>query len=78
MAQLNSSQLYSWPTLVSPHSTFSIAIYTFKYYAITYFADSLLGQVCELAVKGELLMKSLTPDDEDLLSAALSLIATLW
>ncbi|KAJ9054792.1 hypothetical protein DSO57_1010664 [Entomophthora muscae] len=38
--QLNSSQTESWPPLVSPHSTLSIAMYTFMYYILTYFAGS--------------------------------------
>ncbi|KAJ9067974.1 hypothetical protein DSO57_1033503 [Entomophthora muscae] len=36
--QLNSSKQYSWPTLVLPHSTQSVAIYTCVYYILTYFA----------------------------------------
>ncbi|KAJ9088268.1 hypothetical protein DSO57_1024850 [Entomophthora muscae] len=35
--QLNSSQTESWPPLVSPHSTLSIAMYTSMYYILTYF-----------------------------------------
>ncbi|KAJ9054598.1 hypothetical protein DSO57_1012664 [Entomophthora muscae] len=38
--QLNSSQTGPWPPLVSPHSTLSIAMYTFMYYILTYFAGS--------------------------------------
>ncbi|KAJ9089912.1 hypothetical protein DSO57_1008310 [Entomophthora muscae] len=38
--QLNSSQTSSWPPLVSPHSTVSIAMYTSMYYILTYFAGS--------------------------------------
>ncbi|KAJ9074517.1 hypothetical protein DSO57_1005539 [Entomophthora muscae] len=33
-AQLNSSKWYSWPTLVLPHSTQSVAIYTCIYYKL--------------------------------------------
>ncbi|KAJ9087952.1 hypothetical protein DSO57_1027972 [Entomophthora muscae] len=39
-AQLNSSKQYSWPTLVLPHSTQSVAIYTCVYYVLTYFAGN--------------------------------------
>ncbi|KAJ9059134.1 hypothetical protein DSO57_1005637 [Entomophthora muscae] len=39
-AQLNSSEQYSWPTLVSPHSTQSVAIYTCVYYVLMYFAGN--------------------------------------
>ncbi|KAJ9089766.1 hypothetical protein DSO57_1009517 [Entomophthora muscae] len=39
-AQLNSSDQNSWPTLVLPHSTQSVAIYTFIFYVLTYFAGS--------------------------------------
>ncbi|KAJ9065302.1 hypothetical protein DSO57_1021072 [Entomophthora muscae] len=39
-AQLNSSEQYSWPTLVLPHSTQSVAIYTCIYYVLTYFAGN--------------------------------------
>ncbi|KAJ9070054.1 hypothetical protein DSO57_1012303 [Entomophthora muscae] len=39
-AQLNSSETYSWPTLVSPCSTQSVAIYTCIYYVLTYFAGN--------------------------------------
>ncbi|KAJ9066207.1 hypothetical protein DSO57_1011760 [Entomophthora muscae] len=39
-AQLNSSKQYSWPTLVSPCSTQSVAIYTCVYYVLTYFASN--------------------------------------
>ncbi|KAJ9069894.1 hypothetical protein DSO57_1014024 [Entomophthora muscae] len=35
-AQVNSSKWYSWLTLVLPHSTQSVAIYTCIYYVITY------------------------------------------
>ncbi|KAJ9080901.1 hypothetical protein DSO57_1019982 [Entomophthora muscae] len=38
--QLNSSNTGSWPPLVSPHSTLSIAMYTSLYYVLTYFAGS--------------------------------------
>ncbi|KAJ9066152.1 hypothetical protein DSO57_1012343 [Entomophthora muscae] len=38
--QLNSSQTKSWPPLVSPHSTLSIAMYMSMYYILTYFAGS--------------------------------------
>ncbi|KAJ9085705.1 hypothetical protein DSO57_1011407 [Entomophthora muscae] len=38
--QLNSSNTSSWPSLVSPHSTLSIAVYTSLYYVMTYFAGS--------------------------------------
>ncbi|KAJ9048989.1 hypothetical protein DSO57_1029161 [Entomophthora muscae] len=38
--QLNSSQTESWPPLVSPHSTLSIAMYMSMYYILTYFAGS--------------------------------------
>ncbi|KAJ9083427.1 hypothetical protein DSO57_1034821 [Entomophthora muscae] len=40
LVQLNSSKKYSWPTLVLPHSTQSIAIYTCIYYVLTYFAGN--------------------------------------
>ncbi|KAJ9070897.1 hypothetical protein DSO57_1002956 [Entomophthora muscae] len=38
--QLNSSKKYSWPTLVLPCSTQSVAIYTCVYYVLTYFAGN--------------------------------------
>ncbi|KAJ9084855.1 hypothetical protein DSO57_1019781 [Entomophthora muscae] len=38
--QLNSSQTESWPPLVSPNSTLSIAMYMSMYYILTYFAGS--------------------------------------
>ncbi|KAJ9086641.1 hypothetical protein DSO57_1001922 [Entomophthora muscae] len=39
-APLNSSEQYSWPTLVLPHSTQSVAIYTCVYYVLTYFTSN--------------------------------------
>ncbi|KAJ9051101.1 hypothetical protein DSO57_1007787 [Entomophthora muscae] len=39
-AQLNSSETYSWLTLVLPCSTQHIAIYTFVLYVLTYFASN--------------------------------------
>ncbi|KAJ9081055.1 hypothetical protein DSO57_1018525 [Entomophthora muscae] len=39
-AQLSSSEMYSWPTLVSPCSTQHIEIYTFVFYVLTYFAGN--------------------------------------
>ncbi|KAJ9089878.1 hypothetical protein DSO57_1008559 [Entomophthora muscae] len=39
-AQLNSSNQNSWPTLVLPHSTQSVAIYTFIYYVLMYFTGN--------------------------------------
>ncbi|KAJ9053867.1 hypothetical protein DSO57_1020308 [Entomophthora muscae] len=39
-AQLNSSEMYSWPTLVLPRSTQHVAIYTFVFYVLTYFAGN--------------------------------------
>ncbi|KAJ9065618.1 hypothetical protein DSO57_1017549 [Entomophthora muscae] len=39
-AQLNSSEMYSWPTLVSPCPTQHVAIYTFVFYVLTYFASN--------------------------------------
>ncbi|KAJ9049252.1 hypothetical protein DSO57_1026577 [Entomophthora muscae] len=39
-AQLNSSKMYSWPTLVLPCSTQHIAIYSFVFYMLTYFASN--------------------------------------
>ncbi|KAJ9084937.1 hypothetical protein DSO57_1018970 [Entomophthora muscae] len=38
--QLNSSETYSWPTLVLPHSTLHVAIYSFVFYVLTYFASN--------------------------------------
>ncbi|KAJ9079801.1 hypothetical protein DSO57_1031802 [Entomophthora muscae] len=38
--QLNSSHTGSWPPIVSPQSTLSIAAYTSMYYVLTYFAGS--------------------------------------
>ncbi|KAJ9065588.1 hypothetical protein DSO57_1017854 [Entomophthora muscae] len=40
LAQLNSSETYSWPTLVLPRSTQHIAIYTFVFYVLTYFVSN--------------------------------------
>ncbi|KAJ9068373.1 hypothetical protein DSO57_1029330 [Entomophthora muscae] len=45
-AQLNSSKKYSWPTLVLPHSTQSVAIHTCIYYVITYFAGNFGAITC--------------------------------
>ncbi|KAJ9055491.1 hypothetical protein DSO57_1003568 [Entomophthora muscae] len=39
-AQLNSSETYPWPTLVLPCSTQHVAIYTFVFYVLTYFAGN--------------------------------------
>ncbi|KAJ9088782.1 hypothetical protein DSO57_1019792 [Entomophthora muscae] len=39
-AQLNSSKRYSWPTLVLPHSTRSVTIYTCIYYVLMYFTGN--------------------------------------
>ncbi|KAJ9056610.1 hypothetical protein DSO57_1031215 [Entomophthora muscae] len=39
-SQLNSSKTYSWPTLVLPRSTQHIAIYSFVFYVLTYFASN--------------------------------------
>ncbi|KAJ9074228.1 hypothetical protein DSO57_1008752 [Entomophthora muscae] len=38
--QLNSSETYSWPTLVLPRSTQHIAIYSFVFYMLMYFASN--------------------------------------
>ncbi|KAJ9076843.1 hypothetical protein DSO57_1022442 [Entomophthora muscae] len=38
-AQLNSSETYSWPTLVLPRSTQHVAIYSFVFYVLMYFAS---------------------------------------
>ncbi|KAJ9075582.1 hypothetical protein DSO57_1034690 [Entomophthora muscae] len=40
LAQLYSSETYSWPTLVSPRSTQHVAIYSFVFYMLTYFASN--------------------------------------
>ncbi|KAJ9048474.1 hypothetical protein DSO57_1034795 [Entomophthora muscae] len=40
LAQLNSFEQYSWPTLVLPHSTQSVAIYICIYYVLTYFSGN--------------------------------------
>ncbi|KAJ9068983.1 hypothetical protein DSO57_1023191 [Entomophthora muscae] len=39
-AQLYSSETYSWPTLVLPRSTQHVAIYSFVFYVLTYFAGN--------------------------------------
>ncbi|KAJ9070540.1 hypothetical protein DSO57_1006879 [Entomophthora muscae] len=39
-AQLNSSETYSWPTMVLPRSTQHVAIYFFVFYVLTYFAGN--------------------------------------
>ncbi|KAJ9060556.1 hypothetical protein DSO57_1029455 [Entomophthora muscae] len=39
-AQLNSSETYSWLTLVSPRSTQHVAIHSFVFYVLTYFASN--------------------------------------
>ncbi|KAJ9075890.1 hypothetical protein DSO57_1031301 [Entomophthora muscae] len=39
-AQLNSSETYSWPMLVLPRSTQHVAICTFIFYVLTYFAGN--------------------------------------
>ncbi|KAJ9060630.1 hypothetical protein DSO57_1028764 [Entomophthora muscae] len=38
--QLNSSYTGSWPPIVSPHLTLSIAVYISMYYVLTYFSGS--------------------------------------
>ncbi|KAJ9054188.1 hypothetical protein DSO57_1017327 [Entomophthora muscae] len=40
-SQLNSSRVGSWPPLVLPHSTISVAAYTSIYYVLIYFEGSL-------------------------------------
>ncbi|KAJ9056259.1 hypothetical protein DSO57_1035059 [Entomophthora muscae] len=42
-AQLYSSKTYSWPTLVLSRSTQHIAIYSFVFYVLTYFASNFGG-----------------------------------
>ncbi|KAJ9049570.1 hypothetical protein DSO57_1023144 [Entomophthora muscae] len=39
-AQLNSSKTYSWPMLVLSRSTQHVAIYSFVFYMLTYFASN--------------------------------------